>query len=268
MIRHGLFLLTVFLFFTVSSMAQVAINDNGSAPHESAILDINSFDSNKGLLLPRVSITSLTNEPTPVITSPAEGLIVFNINESDPDIPKGFYYWSEDDGGKWTQMLGDNNYTNNTWSQAFFQAGELYELNDLGSGTTVNLNNPSSTYGWTTATAGEFFGDVSSNLTTDGDRIIVGEDGLYKIEVTGSISGSNGNQVRTCVFKRTGTELRETRVLYWVKLQATGDIMGGSAQGLLHLSAGETIEVRFNSTSSGESININALNLIINKVGE
>ena len=268
MIRHGLFLLTVFLFFTVSGMAQVAINDNGSEPHASAILDINSFDSNKGLLLPRVNITSLSNEPTPVIANPAEGLIIYNTNDSDPDIPKGFYYWSETDGGKWTHMLGDNNYTTNNFMQGFFQAGELYELNDLGSGTTINLNSPSSTYGWTSASNGEFFGTVTSNLTTDGDRLIIGEDGLYKIEVTGSISGSNGNQVRTCVYKRTGAELRETRVLYWIKLQATGDIMGGSAQGLLHLSAGETVEVRFNSTSVGESININALNLIVNKVGD
>jgi hypothetical protein len=203
-----------------------------------------------------------------VIASPAEGLIVFNTNDSDPDIPKGFYYWSESDGGKWTQMLGDNNYTTNNFMQGFFQAGELYELNDLGAGTTIILNNPSLTYGWISAEDGEFFGDVTSNLTTDGDCLIIGEDGLYKVELTASFSGTNNNQVKVSVFKRTEVELRETRVQYWTKLQATGDIVSGTAQGLLHLAAGDKIEVRFKSTSWGEVIEINSANLIVNKVGD
>lgn len=267
MIRHGLLLLTVLLFFTVSGMAQVAINDNGSEPHSSAILDINSFDSNKGLLLPRVSITSLSNEPTPVITDPAEGLIVFNTNGSNPDIPKGFYYWSEDDGGKWTQMLGDNNFTTNTWSQAFFQAGELYEVHVLGSENPLSLPVANKMYGWTNATQGESFGDVTFNLASDGDKIIIGEDGLYKVEFTASFSGTNNLQLKASVFMTRNAVKTETRVRFWEKLLSSGDLGSGTANGLLELLAGDEIEIRFMATTSSETIYLNQVNLIVNKVG-
>lgn len=51
-----------------------AIGIGTSAPNTSAILDINS--SNKGILIPRVTLTGITDGTT--ITSPATGLIVYN----------------------------------------------------------------------------------------------------------------------------------------------------------------------------------------------
>ena len=59
----------------LSGHAQVSINNDGSLPDNSAILDIKSQD--KGLLVPRMTTTQIQ-----AITNPATGLIVFNITTS------------------------------------------------------------------------------------------------------------------------------------------------------------------------------------------
>lgn len=63
-------ILALFLVQYVSAQG-VGINEDGSAPHGSAILDVKSSD--KGLLLPR-----LTNAQRDNITNPAAGLYIFN----------------------------------------------------------------------------------------------------------------------------------------------------------------------------------------------
>lgn len=67
------------LLFHFKSIAQnVAINTTGNNPDVSAMLDVVSSD--KGLLIPRISLTSVTDNST--IASPATSLLVYNTNES------------------------------------------------------------------------------------------------------------------------------------------------------------------------------------------
>ncbi len=70
----------VFLAVLLSSsvMGQVGVNNN--APDSSSLLDItaNATTTNKGVLLPKVHLTSITDNST--ILSPARGLVVFNTN--------------------------------------------------------------------------------------------------------------------------------------------------------------------------------------------
>lgn len=68
-------LLCLAMVISLSTFAQVAINNSGSPPDSSAILDIQS--SNKGLLIPR-----LTQNQIEDIQSPANGLIVFNVENN------------------------------------------------------------------------------------------------------------------------------------------------------------------------------------------
>jgi hypothetical protein len=58
------------LILSVASVAQVSVNTDGSAPDNSAILDVKS--SNRGLLPPRMTLTEIN-----AIINPANGLIVF-----------------------------------------------------------------------------------------------------------------------------------------------------------------------------------------------
>src|SRR5215207_8887142 len=66
-------LLLTAMFFVLAffSNAQVAINPEGSRPHSSAMLDVQS--ANKGFLPPRMSFDAIYN-----IQNPAMGLMVFD----------------------------------------------------------------------------------------------------------------------------------------------------------------------------------------------
>ncbi len=75
-------------------------------PDNSSAMDIVASD--KGLLIPRVSLTTDLTDPSPV-TSPAVGLLVFN---SGTDQPLGFYYW---DGIHWV-LIGSGSSGGDYWS--------------------------------------------------------------------------------------------------------------------------------------------------------
>lgn len=66
-----------FLFWGSLTVAQNSVGINTTIPDNSSVLDINS--SNKGILLPRVSLVDVTNITTPINT-PATGLLVWNTN--------------------------------------------------------------------------------------------------------------------------------------------------------------------------------------------
>lgn len=73
------YLLSLFFCFAVinrTAAQNVAINTDGSTPDISAMLDI--VNSGKGLLIPRVSLSSSTDAAT--ISSPAVSLLVYNTN--------------------------------------------------------------------------------------------------------------------------------------------------------------------------------------------
>jgi polyhydroxybutyrate depolymerase len=90
------------LFFVNSINAQsVGINTSGSAPDSSAILDIKS--SGKGVLFPRVLLTSLTDSIT--IRKPVISLLVFNTNRNLPG-GAGFYVWN---GKSWDVIISTAN---------------------------------------------------------------------------------------------------------------------------------------------------------------
>jgi hypothetical protein len=75
-------------------------------PDPSAMLDVQS--SNKGILIPRVNLTSATDQIT--VPSPVKSLMVFNeVNAGiSTSLSEGYYYW---DGVKWTSVGGDDNVT-------------------------------------------------------------------------------------------------------------------------------------------------------------
>jgi hypothetical protein len=82
----------ILLSFVASAFSQVAINTDGIAPDNSAMLDIKS--SNKGLLITRIALNSATDNST--IPDPANSLLIFNtaIAGSGGDaVSPGFYYW-------------------------------------------------------------------------------------------------------------------------------------------------------------------------------
>jgi hypothetical protein len=94
------FLILVILIFTNINAQNVGISYNVFTPDASAGLDVNFTD--KGLLIPRVSLSS-TNNASP-ITSPATGLLVYN-TATVSDVTPGFYFWN---GSSWVRFATGN----------------------------------------------------------------------------------------------------------------------------------------------------------------
>lgn len=94
----------VFLTCSRSFGQNVGINSTGATPDVSAMLDIVS--SSKGLLLPRVALTSTTDATT--IATPATSLLVYNTNAAltgDNADGVGYYYNAGTSGSPvWTKL--------------------------------------------------------------------------------------------------------------------------------------------------------------------
>jgi hypothetical protein len=151
-----------------------------------------------------------------------------------------------------------------------YETAELYENNGFSSPTTINLTSNAVFYGWITASEGETFGNTSTNTSSStADQIIVGEDGLYEIELSLSFGGSTNVQIKGVVYKTpSGGSAAATRVQLLRKIGSTGDLGSASAHGLLRLNAGDAMDLRFNATTNNELINIYSVNFIVNKVGD
>ncbi len=95
LIISGFLLLSI-----MGGAAQVGLNT--TAPQ--AALDINTTDT--GVLLPRVTLTSLTSaspiiNPNPLATSLVDGTLVWNTGTGAVS-DAGFYYWQ---GGRWNKVI-------------------------------------------------------------------------------------------------------------------------------------------------------------------
>jgi hypothetical protein len=73
--------------YNAATAQNIAINTTGFDPAASAMLDIQSTD--RGLLIPQVSLTSLTDGAT--VSTPAHSLLIYNTNAAMTE-GKGYYY--------------------------------------------------------------------------------------------------------------------------------------------------------------------------------
>jgi hypothetical protein len=83
-----------------SLFGQTSINTTGAPADSSAMLDVDV--SNKGILIPRVSLTSANDKLN--IPSPAISLLIFNTSTAGTfpnNVVPGFYYWY---GAKWVPL--------------------------------------------------------------------------------------------------------------------------------------------------------------------
>ncbi len=82
-----------------SSAQNISINGTAAIPNTSASLDIDGTD--KGLLIPRVQLTS-TTDATTITNGNVNSLLVYNV-ATISDVVPGYYYW---DGAIWETLIG------------------------------------------------------------------------------------------------------------------------------------------------------------------
>lgn len=121
-----------FLFFHANAQVGILTYD----PSASAALEVYSL--NKGILIPRITLSNDLNSSSPV-SSPAEGLLVCN---TGPNQTLGFYYW---DGSKWVliktpnedEISGPSSSTDNAMVRFDGITGKIIQ----NSGVLINDNN-------------------------------------------------------------------------------------------------------------------------------
>lgn len=142
--RHTLYIktFTFFLgiFISLGLNAQVGINT--STPDASALLDLGP--GNKGLLIPRVALTSLTDVTT--IPNPTHGLMVYNTT-NDPTknlIANSFYYYNAEASYlKWMNFIDSNSVASQLENLKLpVYVGQVYKTNQqtFTSLTSSNVN--------------------------------------------------------------------------------------------------------------------------------
>ena len=112
------------LFYSVAftaSTQNIGINTTGSSADACAILDIAASD--KGLLIPRVSLVSRTDVVT--VPNPVTSLLVYNTNAAMTNAcGEGYYYW---DGDEWVCInISQGNLNQTHGRRLFSSAGGVY----------------------------------------------------------------------------------------------------------------------------------------------
>ncbi len=165
-------LLLTFVLLSKNSFSQVGIGTTN--PDASSSLDISSV--NTGLLVPRVSLTDVSDGTSP-INSPANSLLVYNTNSAlVGGNGEGYYYWN---GTQWTKLQTnvDDKWTRNSSLGSIFPS----TLTDkVGIGT----NNPFADLHLKSLSSNPAIFDGGSNL-----YISFAENGAYR-GYFGSYSGN------------------------------------------------------------------------------
>lgn len=96
-------LLLVFLLLTTICWAQVKIGTTTGIPNAGAMLEVES--SNRGFLLPRISLTSNTMQLNSI--TPPNGMLIYNTNTSTAAglAGTGLYVWN----GQWSRIIENAN---------------------------------------------------------------------------------------------------------------------------------------------------------------
>lgn len=180
------FLITLLLKGSINAQ-NVGISTTGAAPNASAMLDIVS--SNKGLLIPRVSLTS-TADATTITSGNVTSLLVYNTNVGMTGGGVGYWYWN---GTAWVQLSTGGG---GGWSLTG-NAGTTVGTNFLGTTDAqpfmIKVNNEKSGYiDWAALKANTSFGYKSLNGNTTGSlNSVFGFQALFSNTIGGS-NVSNG----------------------------------------------------------------------------
>ncbi len=152
------------------SQQSVSINNSGAPADSSAMLDISS--SSKGLLIPRVSLTSINDVST--IPNPAISLLVYNTNAAMTDGAVGFWYFN---GSVWVQVTTSP--VPGTFGQTQRNDGTSWVANSTLYNNGVNIG-----IGTTSPTA---LLNINGTGTGDGNVLFTG---MYKSAGPGSAPAS------------------------------------------------------------------------------
>ena len=231
----------ILLLFSLKSFSQLGIKETNTAPHPSAMLDVES--ANKGMLIPR-----MTTAVRDAIASPPDGLMIYNL------LTKKFNYFNNT---AWQEALFADQWTVNSpnisYSGGFVGIGITTPTRDL---VLSSLGSPdiliqqdvftgkTSTDGFMLGTNTSFEGEIwnfesagikfgTNNLERmkilSNGNVGIGDDTpSEKLEVTGNIKTSGNILLTTGEVNRTATGAANMVPIAYGNVAAAGTVLGGT----------------------------------------
>ncbi len=196
-----IYILAATLIFSATSFAQnIGINATGAAPNASAMLDVSA--TNKGVLIPRVALSSTTDATT--VPGAATSLLVYNTATAGSGataVYPGYYYW---DGTQWVAFGGTGG---KDWS-LLGNAGTTAGTNFLGTTDAQDLVfKTNTTERARFLSTGPFLVNATAQLSTEQMRV----------------SGGSNYAIRA--------ENNSASDVIWAQNNGSGDGVHGSAYG-------------------------------------
>jgi hypothetical protein len=168
------FILATALLSGTSAYAQSNVGIGTSSPNSTAILDIT--DLGKGLLIPRMSDVQRTG-----ISSPAQGLMVYQTNTASASSPEGLYYYDSTLGWRFVNPSGiPDNLGNHLATQAL-------NLNSNNITNTAAITGAGSNIGTTLGIGVRADGGLNIGQNTTNNNLLVG----YQAGQGGATGGFN-----------------------------------------------------------------------------
>ncbi|WP_456441704.1 hypothetical protein [Psychroserpens sp.] len=181
--------LLVFISLTIAfSTLNAQVGIGTTTPDPTSVLDITSTD--KGVLVPRVNLTDVTNLTTPINT-PATGLLIWNTNASvTGGNGIGFYFFNS---AQWMPIMenhiddadffesGTTNVPNDINDNIFHTGSVSIGVDAIGPKVTIQDNTndtePALKINRTSTSLGSYAASINSNITTTGGGLNVNVSG-------------------------------------------------------------------------------------------
>ena len=256
------FSLAIILFFcAIIATAQTGIGT--TSPNASAKLDVYSTD--KGFLPPRVTLTSASIAAP--ITSPAEGLLVYNLGSVG--LQAGYYYWN---GANWATIATATSAGNGVTAMDMVKLyGKAYS-NSIADSTIANATG----YKFTVPVSGKYLFDFSSTGYANSyftfkvrqSAVVLAVDSQYSynntvhVEYNGKVEVNlqAGTTYNVYVYSSGSRDLGDFDRVYYKMVAGNLPVTGQSVDYIqASLSANQTLTAAGNiifNTSSGAGITL------------
>jgi len=245
--RKLIILILCFTALNGSLFGQTGINTR--TPHASSALDVTATD--RGVLLPKYTLTSLTSSTTPV-NGPAVGSLIYNTGGTHA---KGYYYW---DGFRWERLVVNN------------EMVQILNLNIPGDPNRllIGTNTNDNYINFSTASGTTYMNTLGTPNPT-GTEITLPA-GTYKVDVSfdgNSIDAGNTNPliatptkhlyvVEAAIVNTSNALLTDLKSISDISGWGAGSIQGYSFSFVFKLATQQNVKLLFKN-GSGATINSN-----------